>query len=43
MSFLTKLADISSYVMVLDISFHILILVEDNKRDTREREKAYNV
>lgn len=42
MSFLTKLADVSSCVMVMDISFHILILAEDNKRDIREREKAYN-
>lgn len=28
--------------MVMDISFHILILVEDNKRDIREKEKSYN-
>lgn len=42
MSFFTKLADVSSCVMVMDICFHILILVEDNKRDIREWEKAAN-
>lgn len=42
MSFFTKLADVSPCVMVMDICFHILILVEDKKRDIREWEKAHN-
>lgn len=39
MNFFTELAEVSSYVMVLDTSFRILVIVEDNKRDVRGREK----
>lgn len=39
MNFLTELAEVSSYVMVLDTSFHVLVIVEDNKRDVGGREK----
>lgn len=39
MNFLTELAEVSSYVMVLDTSFRVLVIVEDNKRDVGGREK----